>query len=130
MANIMIADTDVIIDYFSGVEPIASTVGKLMETDRLAITSITVFELYAGVIGTKRIGQIDALLAAIRVYSFGIEEALVAVEIYNDLKKKGNLIGIEDILIAGICIAGKRKLLTRNKEHFSRIRNLELYKVT
>jgi tRNA(fMet)-specific endonuclease VapC len=48
--------------------------------------------------------------------------------IYNDLKKAGKLIGIPDILIAGVCMARKQPLLTRNRDHFSRISGLKLPK--
>lgn len=50
MERILVADTDVIIDFFSGTEPFAQTIADLIEDDSLALTSITVFELYAGVI--------------------------------------------------------------------------------
>jgi len=128
MVDQVIADTDVIIDFFSGIEPIASTVGDLIEKESLAITAMTVFELYAGLTGQKRIAQIDEFMTVIYVFNIGMDAALHAVEVYNDLKQQGKLIAIEDILIAGVCIADKRKLFTRNTGHFSRIKNLELWK--
>ena len=121
MDHLIIADTDVIIDYFPGTEPFASAVADLIRTDSLALTSITVFELYAGVTGAKRLGQIDHLVSLALVFPFGTEDAVAAVGIYNDLKKAGKLIGIQDILISGVCVARKRPLMTRNTHHFSRI---------
>ncbi len=59
MEKIVIADTDVIIDFFSGTEPAASVIEQLILQDSLALTSITVFELYAGITRKKRIKQID-----------------------------------------------------------------------
>ena len=126
MERFVVADTDVIIDFFSGSEPFAQAVADLLRKDCLALTAITVFELYAGVLGAKRLGQIDDLISVVTVLSLGMEEALAAVAIYNDLKRGGQLIGIQDILIAGTCIARKRPLLTRNMEHFSRIPALNL----
>lgn len=126
MERLVVADTDVIIDYFSSSEPTAQAVASLIRADRLALTSITVFELYAGVMGTKRLGQIDSLVSLAKVFSFGIEDALAAVGIYNDLKREGKLIGLQDILVAGVCLARKKPLLTRNKDHFSRISALKL----
>ena len=46
MEKIVIADTDVVIDFFSGSEPAASTIAGLIQEDRLALTSVTVFESY------------------------------------------------------------------------------------
>jgi len=50
----VIADSDVIIDFFAGSEPSASTIATLIGADYLALTAITVFELSAGIIGKKR----------------------------------------------------------------------------
>jgi tRNA(fMet)-specific endonuclease VapC len=126
MERLVVADTDVIIDFFSGSEPFSQVVAGFIRKDSLILTSITVFELYAGVLGSRRLGQIDDLVSAATVLSLGTEEALAAVGIYNELKKGGQLIGLRDILIAGICIARKRPLLTRNTVHFSRIPALKL----
>lgn len=57
MEKIVIADIDVIIDFFSGTEPAASSIEQLIMQDRLALTSITVFELYAGIPGKKRMNR-------------------------------------------------------------------------
>lgn len=75
MERILVADTDVIIDFFSGTEPFAQTIADLIEDDSLALTSITVFELYAGVIGSRRLGQIDNLVSIAKVFYFGTEDA-------------------------------------------------------
>ncbi len=127
MEKIVIADTDVIIDFFSGAEPAASTIEQLILQDRLALTSITVFELYAGIIGKKRIKQIDDLTSLLPVFSFEEKHAEISAEIYNELKKKGNLIGNQDILIAGICITYDIPIITRNRAHFSRIPRLRIF---
>ena len=127
MEKIIIADTDVIIDFFSGVDPAATEIEQLIEQDRLALTSITVFELYAGIIGKKRIKQIDDLITILPVFPLEAQHARTAVKIYNELKKTGNLIGNQDILIAGICITHDVPIITRNTAHFSRISQLRLF---
>jgi tRNA(fMet)-specific endonuclease VapC len=129
LEKIVIADTDVIIDYFSGVEPIASAIEQLIIQDSLALTSITVFELYAGITGKKRIKQIDDLTAILPVFPFEETHAGTASEIYNELKKTGNLIGNQDILIAGICITHDIPILTRNTAHFSKIPRLRMFSI-
>jgi predicted nucleic acid-binding protein len=129
MENLVIADTDVIIDFFSGAEPSAGQVASLVANQSLALTAISVFELYAGVSGLRRLGQIDAIVSLARVFPFGTEDALAAASVYNAMKKSGNLIGAQDILIAGVCISRKLPLLTRNKGHFSRIPGLHLSKM-
>ena len=49
MAKPVVVDTDVLIDYFAGVSPSAEAVLRLIETDRLAVTTLTLFEFYCGV---------------------------------------------------------------------------------
>ena len=127
MEKIIIADTDVIIDFFSGIDPAASAIEQLIDQDRLALTSITVFELYAGITGKKRIKQIDDLTAILPVFPLEAQHSLTATEIYNELKKTGNLIGNQDILIAGICITHDIPIITRNTAHFSRISRLRMF---
>ena len=55
MEKTVIADTDVVIDFFSGIEPVASMVSDLIDQDGLALTTVSVFELYAGISGKKRL---------------------------------------------------------------------------
>ncbi len=127
MEKIVIADTDVIIDFFSGTEPVASAIEQLILQDSLALTSITVFELYAGITRKKRIKQIDNLTSLLPVFPFEEKHAETSAEIYNELKKSGNLIGNQDILIAGICITHDIPIITRNTDHFSRISRLRIF---
>ncbi len=127
METIVIADTDVVIDFFSGTEPVSTTISDLIRRDKLALTSVTLFELYAGIIGKKRLAQIDDLVSVIPVFSLDKKEAETAAMIYNELKQTGDLIGNQDILIAGICIARDLPLITRNTAHFSRISRLKLF---
>ena len=127
METIVIADTDIVIDFFSGAEPAASAMADLIQVDRLTLTSITVFELYAGITGKKRLRQINDLITNMQVFPLEKKEAETSAQIYNDLKQTGKLIGNQDILIAGICITRNLPLMTRNIEHFSRISNLKLF---
>lgn len=127
MEKIIIADTDVIIDFFSGIDPAASAIEQLIDQDRLALTSITVFELYAGITGKKRIKQIDDMTTVLPVFPLEAQHSLTAAEIYNELKKTGDLIGNQDILIAGICITHDIPIITRNTAHFSKISRLRMF---
>ena len=127
METIVIADTDVVIDFFSGIEPVASTVADLIYKGGMALTSVTVFELYAGITGKKRLKQIIDLVSIMPVFPLEKRDAETAAQLYTDLRKSGNLIGNQDILIAGICINNNIPLFTRNIEHFSRISLLKLF---
>jgi tRNA(fMet)-specific endonuclease VapC len=57
-----------------------------------------------------------------------ITEASVTVssEIYADLRKRGKPVDDIDLLIAGTAIANNMVLVTHNRSHFERIRQLEI----
>jgi predicted nucleic acid-binding protein len=81
---IVIADTDVVIDFFSGAELGASLITELIQGDRLALTSVTIFELFAGITGEKRQKQITDLISAIPIFPLGRrEQKLVPASIMN-----------------------------------------------
>jgi predicted nucleic acid-binding protein len=102
---------------------------ELIQEGHLAITPVSVFELYAGVISRRRIKQIEDFVRSISVFPLNTIEAAAAAKIFTELKAKGELIGIQDILIAGICVVNYLPLLTRNVAHFSAIKNLKIVSV-
>lgn len=126
MEELIVADTDIIIDFFTDAPPFAQAVSKLIKENKLAITSVSVFELYAGITGKKRLKQIEDFVKNIYVYPLNLIEAAIAGKIFTELKANGSLIGNQDILIAGICIANSLTLLTRNVTHFEIIKDLKL----
>lgn len=127
LEELVLADTDVIIDFFNGISPSAETIAALVSQDRLAITSISVFELYAGVTGKRRIEAIDLLLRNVVLLPLEEKAAREAGKIFVELKAGGRLIGNEDTLIAAIARTHDLPVLTRNKGHFSRVKGLALY---
>lgn len=124
MARLVIADTDVVLDFFTDTPPFAQALTDLLQEGRLAVTAITVFELYAGVLGAKRLKQIETFCESVPVFSLGLLAAAYAGKIYTDLKSTGMTVGNQDILIAGICLANGLPLLTRNSAHFAPIKGL------
>lgn len=90
---------------------------------------MAVYELYAGVVGRKRLEQIEKLVTLITVFGLGVTQAAIAGRIYTSLKAKGRLIENQDIIIAGICIANNPSLFTKNISHFSIVPQLNLYPI-
>ena len=126
MEDLIIADTDVIIDFFADKPPFAQFISNLIKKNRLSITSISVYELYAGITGKKRLIQIETFIENVFVLSLDTIGAATAGKIFTDLKTKGKLIGNQDIFIAGICISNSLPIVTRNIDHFKIIKNLKL----
>lgn len=123
----VVADADVVIDFFNGKEPARSHLIDLISTHRLVLSVVTLFELRAGVTGKKRLSAIGKLAALVPSLPLHAEASNVAARQYTRLKKEGQLVGIGDLLLAGSCVAHDIPLYTRNQRHFSRIPELKLW---
>lgn len=122
----IIADTDVLIDYLHGVNPVFDQVSRCIATDGLSITSITVFELLSGA-NDSRLGRATRILAeGLPLLALDYASAQCAAEIRGHLEQKGYVIGMADNLIAAIAVTSQRPLLTRNTAHFERVPGLRL----
>ncbi len=122
----IVADTDVLIDFFRNSEPVATRVDLEIRTGRLATTTVTEFELRSGIRSERQLRDVDSLLASMSVLPLGSPEAAVAAQLRVQLESKGQGIGTADYLIAGICLARRAILMTRNLEHFQRVPGLAI----
>lgn len=122
----IVADTDVLIDYLAGTQPVAEQVRIYAESDTLQTSAITCFELLSGARGNKRGDQVRRLVTAIPVLPLDREAAAVAAVVRQRLARNGASIGMADSLIAGIAMAHNLPLLTRNRKHFEHIEGLRL----
>jgi tRNA(fMet)-specific endonuclease VapC len=126
----IIADTDVLIDFLRGRGGGAKRVALELETRSFSTTAINAFELRSGARTAKQKAAIDGLLDAMTLLSFGPEEAQVAAELRQQLESQGQAIGMADYMIAAICVVNGGVLLTRNRKHFERVEGLKLSHVT
>jgi tRNA(fMet)-specific endonuclease VapC len=122
----VLLDTDVVIDFFTGREPMASEVARLLADRRACLSAVSGFELRAGVVGAKRLAAIATFLAAVEIIPVGAPEAERASSLYTASKIQGRTIGNADLLIAGTALEHGWPLLTRNVEHFGRVEGLRL----
>jgi tRNA(fMet)-specific endonuclease VapC len=122
----IIADTDVLIDYLEGHRPGAAAVSQALRRDLLQTTTVNYFELLAGARRPRQQESILALLESIQVLPLDVNAARRAAEVRQQLERSGIGIGMGDSLIAGIALARGATLLTRNKRHFERVPGLPL----
>jgi tRNA(fMet)-specific endonuclease VapC len=122
----IVADTDVLIDFLRGRGAGAKRVVLELETRSFGTTAITAFELRSGARTANQKKAIDALLDAMTILSFGPEEAQIAADLRLQLESQGRTIGMADYLIAAVCVANDGVLLTRNRKHFERVQGLKL----
>lgn len=121
-------DTDILIDYLRGREPGKSALASWRKKAEVLITTITVFELLLGAnLSSKREErtiEAESLLDQHEILAFARDGAKKAAEKGADLRLKGALVEIRDLLNASICLTKKIPILTKNKAHYERIPEL------
>ncbi len=122
----IIADTDVLIDYLAGVGDTADRVALELTTSHLRTTVVSRFELLAGATRDRQRIAIEGLLAAIPALPLDDGAADFAAMVRRTLAARGEPIGMADSLIAGIVLKRDGILLTRNVNHFGRVDGLRL----
>jgi tRNA(fMet)-specific endonuclease VapC len=122
----MVADTDVLIDFLEGRSPAAERIALELDQGQLRTTVITRFELLAGAKTPRQRKLVGELLAALPSLPLDEPGADAAAEIRRLLERDGTGIGMADSLIAGIVVVHKGVLLTRHRRHFERVPGLPL----
>jgi tRNA(fMet)-specific endonuclease VapC len=122
----IVADSDVLIDFLRGHGEGARRVAVELETRSFATTAISAFEIRSGTRTARQRKSVDTLLDAMTILPFGPEEARIAAELRQQVEGRGQPIGMADYMIAATCIAADGVLLTRNRKHFERIEGLKL----
>lgn len=95
----------------------------------LYISSLTIAELEYGVSNSlypekNRIALLK-FISFFEILPFDEQDAIRYGEIKTDLKKKGNLIGPIDMLLAGQAIARELTMVTNNIKEFKRVKGLK-----
>ena len=116
-------DTNILIAHKRSKQKDTTRLYHLSTQYSLAVTSITAYELYRGDNSAEDIFWSN-FFSKISMLDFTTTAAMDAGKIYKDLKLKGMMIDIEDILIAAIAISNSLKLATDNKNHLGRIEDL------
>lgn len=122
----MVADTDVLIDFLEGRSPAAERIALELDRGQLRTTVITRLELLAGAKTPRQLKLVGELLTALPCLLLDEPGADAAAEIRRTLERDGTGIGMADSLIAGIVVLHRGILLTRNRRHFERVPGLSL----
>ena len=120
--NMLLADTDILIDFLRGNEKAIELVRE--NSENIFVSTITVTELYAGVRNEKERDELDSFLSLFQIISIDGEIAKTAGLLKRSYTKSHNL-GIADCLIAASAIANNAKLKTLNTKHFPMFKNLD-----
>lgn len=125
-SEIVCLDTSILVDYYRKTDKQNSFFFQLTQTYHLfAVSVITEYEI---MIGSNQIqdGFWFSFFEKVTILPFTREANKAAIAIYRELKADNKLIEIADILIAATALANGLRLATLNKNHFKRVRKIEL----
>jgi len=125
--NILV-DTSIIIEFLRKKKKQNTYLWKVKELDlNCFISTITVFELYAGAITKRHKQDLEKLLRWIEIIPFTKEIAKRSAEIYKELKADNQLIEFRDIFIGATALEKNLLIITLNEAHFKRIKGIKIY---
>ena len=124
--RLILLDTSILIDMFRRKVRENSFFYQLANNYQyFAVSTITRFEI---LVGNNEIQNSfwSSFYKNIEIIDFNDNCAMAASNIVKQLKSKNQMIEIADIFIGGTALAYNLPLATLNKNHFSRIENLEI----
>ena len=124
----MILDSDIIIGFLRNDEEIVKEIEELREKEtKLSTTSVNVMEILKGFFAlNKKEEKILEFINNLTILNFDFNSSMIAAEIFDELKRKGQIIDSLDLLIASVVIANNETLWTKNNKHFNRISRLNI----
>lgn len=122
----ILMDTDICIELLRGNSHVLAMLEK--ENDSVAVSFVTVGELYYGVYRSNRLEQNKALVERFLLTTPVIQSDFEIMKNFGELKASlsGNPLPDADILIAATSLCRCKKLISGNTSHFGRIDNLIL----
>lgn len=123
-------DTNVCIHFMRNTQPRLTEKLLCMDTARLFISAITVFELEYGAEksswGERTRRQLAMFLAPFQILPFTTEDAVAAARIRVYLERRGTKIGPYDVQIAAQALTRGFTVVTHNTGEFRRVPGLSL----
>ncbi|MCY3980087.1 MAG: type II toxin-antitoxin system VapC family toxin [Chloroflexi bacterium] len=127
---IYLLDTDICIYLLNGREPQVKRNADLAPTSEIAISALTMAEMFSGAARSEQplltYAKQSAFFTHYSILPFDEAAARVYGRIDGSLKDAGIRIGPVDTQIAAIALANNLILVSHNTRHFSRIPNLTI----
>jgi predicted nucleic acid-binding protein len=96
---------------------------KAHAAEELAMSVVTRGELARGF---SRQADWESFCAGFTVYPLNDEVLWKAAEIFQDLRRRGDPTGENDLWIAATALVADQPLVTKNTKHFSKVHNLRV----
>ncbi|MBX3014968.1 MAG: type II toxin-antitoxin system VapC family toxin [Caldilineaceae bacterium] len=117
-------DTDIVVEYLQG-RPTAF-INAVLRFDAY-ITAISLFELESvSTLTTRQTQLLYQVYLAVNTLAFDDQAARHTASIIKQHRANHTSIGLNDALVAGICIANQVPLLTRKRRSFQFVQDLQL----
>lgn len=125
-----IIDTDTTSYFFrNNANVVAKLDEYLQEHGFVYLSVVTYYEVLNGLYfkdAKNQTAQFEKFVKLNQVLPLTNEIAKKSAKIYADLRKKGQTVGHNDVLIAGTAIINDLTLITNNVSHFSRMSGLDV----
>lgn len=125
-----LVDTDTVSFYFRRHPVVVARLDKyLLEYGYVNLSVVTYYEVLNGLYykdARKQLSTFETFVDANRVLSLNQSVAQCAAEQFAELRKKGQVIGHNDVLIAATALTYDLILVTNNTNHFDRIDGLSI----
>lgn len=123
-------DTSIIIDYLRGKNKTVAAIDNI--EGNLTSSYVCLAELFEGVYRVNNRKHVkEAIMnffaSLTTIFGLNVEIAELFGQIRKELKTEGKVIEDLDIFIAATCMVYDLTLLTYNKDHFSRVKDLKIY---
>jgi predicted nucleic acid-binding protein len=124
-------DTNFLIEIIRGNSEAIQKAASLQKSGSpIKTTSVNACELYKGAYKSARpeenINEIESMLSSITLLNFDPKSAKIAAMLMEDLRAAGQSLSAMDIMIAAITLENNETLLTKDIEHFKRIKELRI----
>ena len=128
-----LVDTDWIIDHLKGIEKVREKLKEFRQYGGIAVSIISLAELYEGIYSSKDPIKdqrlLENLLTQFSVLAIDREICKVFGRERTKLRKKKQLIGDMDLLIASTALHHNLTILTNNLKHFERVEGLKTFSI-
>ena len=122
MAQLILPDTDVLIDFLRGYHQAVDFIN--VNASQIILSTIVIAELYAGVRGKQESTILNNFVSLFDVIPMNLEIAKIGGLYKRDFGKSHG-VGLADAIIAATCHSKNSQLKTLNVKHYPMIKNLE-----
>lgn len=125
MAQPIIIDTDILIDFGLDKPDAVQTMVNIEQYYTISVSVITAMELYSGCRSKKDLKEVEELLSGIHIEFVSKSVSQKAFELMKEYRSSHG-VEINDMLIAATALTLETKLVSKNQKHYTFLPDLDL----